>query len=332
MNKRNAILCLALFASTAHADKAAKADSLFKQGKKLLGEKRFSEACTTFEEVDKIDPGIGAKLNVAKCYEEWGRLAVAYRWYEQAIATASSTNDERLPKIKQLADDLDANVPRITIKVQEGANPDIVETITLDGKPLDETKLNVEVRVDPGPHRIEYVIEGQKKGKMAPVERGGSAELTLDIPKGVGRKKQVAKKRLEIETDEGGGSSGSPGRTRRILGLSVAGGGVVAMGVAGVLTLTARTKYNNAIDDHCMGDPTSCDETGLDITHSARSRANVATIITIGGAVMVGAGLVLYLTAPDGDDSSDSGSEKSALYLTPSIGTDGGTLVLGGTF
>ncbi|MDX2088146.1 MAG: hypothetical protein SFX73_09855 [Kofleriaceae bacterium] len=331
MSTRSTIFCLALFASTAHADRAAKADALFKQGKKQLVEKHYSEACATFEEVDKLDPGIGAKLNVARCYEEWGRLAVAYRWYEQAIATASASKDERLPKIKQLAEDLDANVPRITIKVQAGANPDIVATITLDGKPLDPSKLNVEVRVDPGPHRIEYVLDGQKKAKMAPVERGGSAELSLDIPKGTGRPKQVAKKRLELEPDTDGGSAPSGGRTRRILGLTLAGGGVAAIGVAGALTLTARTKYNKAIEEHCIGDPTSCDETGLEITHSARSRANVATIITVGGAVLVGVGLVLYLHAP-GDDDNDASREKSALYLAPSVGTDGGTLVLGGSF
>lgn len=315
----------------AHADNASKADALFKRGKKLLADKEYSDACPTFEDVDKLDPGIGAKLNVAKCYEEWGRLATAYRWYEEAIATATSSKDERLPKIKQLAEDLDINVPRVTIKVPDGANPDIVATITLDGKPVVASKLNTEMRVDPGPHRVEFVVDGQKDTKMAPVERGGSAEITLDIPKGAGRPKQTAKKRIQIDAEPVEEPVENPGRGRRILGLSVAGGGAVALGVAGVLTLTARSKYNKAIDDHCMGDPQSCDDTGLDITQSARTRANVATIVTIGGAVLVGAGIVLYLTAPDGGGESGE-SEANALYLAPSVGADGGTLVLGGRF
>ena len=80
-----------------------------------------------------------------------------------------------------------------------------------------------------------------------------------------------------------------------------------------------------------MGDPQSCDDTGLDITHSARTRANVATVVTISGAALLAAGVVLYLTAPDGDgDSGDA--EKNALYLAPSVGAEGGTLVFGGTF
>jgi len=335
MSVRLSIACVLLvaLAPAAHADKAARADALFKQGKKLLAEQRYSDACPTFEEVDKLDPGIGAKLNVAKCYEEWGRLATAFHWYEEAIETATASKDERLPKIQQLAEELDVNVPRVTINIPEGANPDIVATITLDGKPIQASKLNKEVRVDPGPHRIEYVVDGQKKTKVAPVERGGIAELVLDIPKGAGRPKQTAKKRIEIDAEPTEEPAGNPGRGRRILGLSVAGGGAVALGVAGVLTLTARGKYTKAIDDHCMGDPQSCDDTGLDITHSARSRANVATIVAIGGAALVGAGIVLYLTAPDGDGDGDGGeTEKSALYLAPSVAAGGGTLVLGGRF
>lgn len=322
--------CVVLLASSvAAADNAAKADALFNKGKRLQNEKRFSDACPTFEEVDKLDPGIGAKLNVAKCYEEWGRLATAYSWYEQALAMAASTRDDRLPKIKQLAETLDTDVPRLKVNVPEGANPDIVETITLDGKPFDEAKLNSDQRVDPGPHRVEYVLDGQTKSKMAPLERGGSAEMTLDIPKGAGRPKQTAKKRIEIDAEPNDLPVEHPGRTRRIVGLSIAGGGVVALGVAGVLTLTARSNYHDALDEHCMGSTTGCNTTGLDLTHKARSRANIATLVSIGGAVLVATGVVLYLTAPDG---ADSVGEKHAVYVAPSLGADGGQLVLGGTF
>lgn len=319
---------LLLVSSVAAADNAAKADALFNKGKKLQNEKRFSDACPTFEEVDKLDPGIGAKLNVAKCYEEWGRLATAYSWYEQALAMAVSTKDDRLPKIKQLADTLDVDVPRLKVNVPEGANPDIVETITLDGKPLEADKLNSDQRVDPGPHRVEYVIEGQTKSKMAPLERGGSAEMTLDIPKGAGRPKQTAKKRIEIDAEATEQPVEHPGRTRRIIGLSVAGGGVVALGVAGVLTLTARSNYNDALDDHCMGSTSGCDATGVNLTHKARSRANIATAVSIGGAVLVATGIVLYLTAPDDDE----GAGEKQVYVAPSLGADGGQLVFGGTF
>jgi Tfp pilus assembly protein PilF len=72
---------LALSAGPATADQA---DELFARGKAQLSKKQYAQACVTFEKVDALDPGIGAKLNVARCYQEWGKLASARRWYADA--------------------------------------------------------------------------------------------------------------------------------------------------------------------------------------------------------------------------------------------------------
>ena len=88
-----ALVIAALVLAAAPALAETKADQLFKKGKKLLADKKYAEACATFEKVDKLDPAIGAKLNVAKCFEEWGKLAIAYRWYAEAEKLAKDTND-----------------------------------------------------------------------------------------------------------------------------------------------------------------------------------------------------------------------------------------------
>src|SRR5689334_1434029 len=104
----------------AHADRA---DVLFKKGKKLLAEKHYAEACAAFEDSDRLDPGIGAKLNVARCYQEWGRLATAWRWFGDAERMAQSAKDDRAPKIHALIEQLDPDVPRLTVKLPPGADP-----------------------------------------------------------------------------------------------------------------------------------------------------------------------------------------------------------------
>jgi len=76
-------------------DRADRADQLFKRGKKLLSEKKYAEACAAFEDSDRLDPGIGTKLNVARCYQEWGRLATAWRWYSDAEQMAIAGKDDR---------------------------------------------------------------------------------------------------------------------------------------------------------------------------------------------------------------------------------------------
>ena len=321
---RGAVLVLLLAASTAYADKA---DKLFKKGKKLLAEKKFAEACETFEDVDKLDPGIGAKLNVARCYEEWGRLATAYRWYIDAQAMATESKDDRLPKIKELVEELDMNVPRLVIRIPDGADPDVLATVRLDGNPIEASFFNSEQRIDPGPHVIEFVVAGDKKKKTAPLERGGESEVSLDIPKGTGKKKAPG--------GGGGGDVGGgdpeppsrPGRGQRIAGVSLAVGGGVAVGIAGFLTMRARGDYRDAIDTHCMGVTNMCTPEGLEITRDARRTGNIATIVTIAGGAMIAGGVVLYLIAPKA-----SRDTEHALYLTPAVDDRGGGLVFGGRF
>ncbi len=321
-----AIALVAVIGTTASADKA---DKLFQKAKKLHSEKKYAEACPTYEEVDKTDPAIGSKLNVAKCYEDWGRLATAYDWYVQADKMATDAKDERAPKIKEVIEELDVNVPRMTIKIPDGADPDIVDTLTLDGQPIPESWHNTLQRIDPGPHVIEFVVDGQKKKKMAPVERGGESELSLDIPKGVGKKPRPPKKK-NGEVTPPVVVTQDPGKTRRYLGIGVGSAGVVAVGVASVITLSARSKYKDALADHCMGSTSGCNATGIKLTHDARSKANVATVVTLVGVAAIAGGVILYLTAPD---AAAANPEKPvALYVSPTIDTTGGGFVVGGSF
>jgi hypothetical protein len=322
---KHVVTSIALVAALIAPASADKADKLFQKAKKLHAEKKFAEACPTYEEVDKTDPAIGSKLNIAKCYEDWGRLATAYSWYVQADKMATGAKDDRAAKIKELIEELDTNVPRLTIKTPDGADPDVLDTLTLDGQPIAEDYLNTEQRIDPGPHVIEFVVEGQKKKKMAPVERGGESELSLDIPKGVGKKPRP-KKNGEvtppvIETPD-------PGKKRRWIGIGVGGAGVVAIGVASIMTLSARGTYNDALEEHCMNSTTGCTPTGVRLTREARSTANVATVITLVGVAAIAGGAVLYFTAP----KAPSATEKQALYVSPTLDTTGGGFVVGGTF
>ncbi len=305
--------------SAAHADQA---DALFKKAKRLLAEKKYAEACAAFEQVDHLDPAIGAKLSVGKCYEEWGRLAVAYRWYLDAEAMATAVKDDRAAKIRAVAEELDSNVPRVTLKLPEGADPAIVATVTFDGKPVDPATFGLEQRVDPGPHTVEFVVDRQTKKKMAPVERGGGSEIMLDIPKGTQGKRGVPDPTPVVDTPP------VRGHRQRIAGIVIGASGVVAVGIASGITLSARRTYKDALAAHCMGSSSMCDPAGLTATHDARHTANIATVVAvIGGAAVIG-GVVLYLTAPR--PGSKRGGEH-ALYFSPVIGSDGASVVLGGS-
>lgn len=299
---------------------ADRADVLFKKGKKLLAEKHYAEACTAFEDSDRLDPGIGTKLNVAKCYEEWGRVATAWRWFSDAERMAQNARDDRVEKIHALVEQLDADVPRLTVKLPTGADPAGLE-VKLDDAALAAVDLGVARRVDPGPHQIDYLINGAKRSKTVPVARGGSSEVVLDVPARppIVRARPAPPPAPALETSD-------RGHTRRLVGLgaSVVGAGLV--GYASIVTLGARGDYHKALTDHCRGASDMCDADGLTKTHAALDTAHTQTIVAIVGGVAIAGGVLLYVLAPRG------ARDDHAMYVVPAVSADGGSVVFGGAF
>lgn len=344
MNKLVSLAALVVLSSSAFAGNKEKAEALFKQGKKLMAEKKYADACPQFEQSMKLDPGIGTQLNIAKCYEEWGRIGHALVAYQAAEKMAKDANDNRAPKIHELVENLDSQVPRLTIKLPKDSKAEGVK-VTLDGEAVES--LGTARVVDPGPHTIEYTVDdGPKKSKIVPVERGGDSEVTLDVPKdrvakgGKGGGKGGGTKEGEGGgggTKEGGGkgeeTAAPPGRNMRIGGLVLGGAGVIAIGVSSIMTLSARGQYNDALNMYCMGMKNMCDPMGLELTHDARSTANTATIVFLVGTAAVGGGVALYLLAPKGAASAKHETgEASARYIVPSVSKDGAGVVFGGRF
>src|SRR5262245_56238298 len=91
------VLALGVVGGVAYADKDKdKGEALFKEGRKLMEQKRYADACKAFEESNKLDPGLGAQANVGKCYQEWDKLAMALKAYQAAAEMAKRSNDRRL--------------------------------------------------------------------------------------------------------------------------------------------------------------------------------------------------------------------------------------------
>src|SRR5450432_1599182 len=57
------------------------AQALFDDAKRLVQEGDAASACPKFEESERLEPGIGTKLNLADCYERVGRNASAWVLY-----------------------------------------------------------------------------------------------------------------------------------------------------------------------------------------------------------------------------------------------------------
>lgn len=321
-----AAVSVVALSATADADNRKKAESLFRQGKKLMADKRYADACEAFEKSQKLDPAIGTLLNVARCYEEWGKIGRAYLAYQAAEKMAKDANDDRAPKIREHVERVEPDVPRLTIIVPSDAPPDL--EVTLDSRKVDT--LNQPFVVDPGPHTIEWRLPGgEKRAKIVPIDRGGDSEITLTMPVPGGPDDPGAVTGVEPVRKPEEPTERS-GQAQRVLGIAVAGAGALAMGMSSYLTLTARSDYNRALDKYCGGMKNNCDMTGLEITHNARSTANTATIVFVAGAALVAGGAVVYFLAPDKPAKAKE-SARQSLYLTPSVSPEGVGVVLGGT-
>lgn len=317
MNHKLVIAVLA-FSTPAFADKA---DEVFKQAKKLMAEKKYAEACPKFEKSYQMDPGIGGQLNVGKCYEEWGKLGKAYRAYSDALKKAEDSNDNRAEKIKKLVAQLEPQVPRLVIHIPPDADTAGLQ-VAIDGVSVTIEDLANPQLVDPGPKQVEYALgSGARKTKIVPVERNGTSEITLELPKAKAKPEKpdhgvvvVVKPKHdnipEVADDTGHG--------QRVAGLVIAGVGVAGMAVSSFLALSARSKYNDALSTHCMDMTNACDAQGLTDTHDARSQANTATIIFGVGVAATVAGIVVYVVAPK------AASSEHAFYLVPTLGNTTG--------
>ncbi|MDQ3370850.1 MAG: hypothetical protein M3680_35985, partial [Myxococcota bacterium] len=116
-------------------------------------------------------------------------------------------------------------------------------------------------------------------------------------------------------------------RDRRLLGLSLVGGGV-AFGVAGgVFGVCASSRFDEA-KRACGGDIAACDPMQVaasqELVDRARSAGTISTALVIAAGALATAGIVVYVTAPS--------AEQPRVSLTPVIGDGAAGFVLSGGF
>jgi hypothetical protein len=86
-----------------------------------------------------------------------------------------------------------------------------------------------------------------------------------------------------------------PGQTQRVVGLTIGGAGVAGI-VAGVISgLMAKSAYDNSVQS-CSGN--LCGPSGVSQRNSAVDLARASNISLVTGAVALGAGAVVFFTAP----------------------------------
>lgn len=129
------------------------ADRLFREGRALMLQGNFADACPKIGDSQKREPRVGTLLNLAACHEQLGLLGTAWVEFETALTTARS---EGQPDRERFALErihaLESRVPWLTLAVT-ATHPESV-VVTLDGTTLDRAAWDKAMPVDPGMHVV----------------------------------------------------------------------------------------------------------------------------------------------------------------------------------
>jgi hypothetical protein len=143
----------------AHAQ-SADAETLFREGKRLMKKGDVAEACKRFEASEKLDPGIGTELNLGDCLEKNHQTASSWAMFIKAAASAKRAGDfKRMKEARKRSAVLDKALIYLTVDVP-GDHREPGLKIQRNGIDIDETLWGERTPVDPE----QYTITAQADG------------------------------------------------------------------------------------------------------------------------------------------------------------------------
>jgi serine/threonine-protein kinase len=349
-----AAACLALALSTplaaradvSAADRAA-AQALFDDGRRLMADKKYAEACPKFEESYRIEPGVGTLLNLAECQSQIGLTASAWANFLEAAYQAKVANEpKREMAARGRAAALEPKLSRLTIIAAGAAG---AAEIKRDGKVVSPQLWGTPVPIDPGDHTVSASAPGKKPWSTTVTVKPDGQQVTVSVPQleaaGASPPPVPAPAPAPPPPPPPAPAPAPPPvvaapppppppppdtsrGARRVAGIVVGLAGLGGLGAGAAFTVMAKNKNNQSLKQCLPNDPTMCSSAGVTLRNDALADGNIATVgIVIGGAAAV-TGLVLLLTTV----SSSAPARTGGVSLTAGVGPSGGVFGLKGSF
>jgi hypothetical protein len=286
-----AIASLVSALSIAHAQ-TPESSKLFEEGRALAKDGKYVEACVKFSQSLALDPAVGTKLNYADCNEHLGYLKTALRLFTEAADADTTANPDRAKYARGRAAAIVAKFGTLIVNITA---PDGV-VLSVRGRMLPVAR-EVRELLEPGDVLVEAILPGRIAfSKTVRVDAG--ATVTVDLPAPA---PAVA-------------ATGDRRRTRVVAAYALGGAGAASLTTGIVLGLVAKSRYDAQIDGgHCTdASPPRCDVAGYTAQSDAVTLANIGTGFGVAGLVLIGAGAVVFLTAPRDVAVAPTVTERSA--------------------
>ena len=312
----------------AEAGNAALAESLFREGKRLSGERKFAEACPKFAESYKLDPGLGTLLNLAICHESEGKPATAWAEFSEASSRAKREGDnDRAQLANEHVRALEPKLAHVSIALAAGAAvPGLV--IKFDNRELAPAALGLPIAVDPGKHVLEASAPGKETSTQAFDAPSTPTTLAVTVPMlrdSASPPAAVAALPPPVSTapvvapPPAAPSAESASNTGAIVSGAVTAGLAIGSVVTGVLYSSKRSDFDEA---NASNDPSRFDK-----RDSAQTLGTVNAVLV--GGTLVSAGFFVYFLVSGSKHESPPPS-SARLELSPVVSAQMAGLMLGG--
>ncbi len=294
-------------AHAAGADDKAAAQVLFEEGRRLMDQGKYGDACPKLESSQRLDPGAGTLLNLAACYEKNGQSASAWVTYTDAAVASREHHPDWQKSAEARAKALYPTLAHVVVDVPNAPNG---VNVTRDGKVLESGSFGTAMPVDPGHHTIDATAPNKKPfHEEVDVAPKADTRVTIKLEDAPHTEENAPITREHDVTSRSG-----PVRT---IGVAANGVGVAGRVVGGVFGVLAIGRKNDAAPN-CLSDFSRCNTTGKAAVDDAFTLGTVSTIgFVVGGALAV-AGVVMFVLAP-------KHTERVTIGLSPFGASVGGT-------
>jgi hypothetical protein len=160
----------------------AVAETLYREGRKLMGDARYAEACAKFAESQRLDPASGTLLNLAACHDAEHLFATAWLEYTESIALAR--RDQREDRVRYAEERMRMLEPKLShLGIVVSPESDVPELqVEVDGVPVRNAARGVPIPVDPGSHRVDARAPGHQSWSQVVKFDETPSNLTVTIP------------------------------------------------------------------------------------------------------------------------------------------------------
>lgn len=315
---------------------SVEAETLFREGKRLMKKGDIAQACDKFEAAERVEATASTELNLAACREDNGQHATAWAMFLKAAATARHAGDARREaEARRRAALLEPRLIYLTIAVPASSRIEGL-VIQRNDAAIDPALWDQAVPVDPDEYTVSGTAPGHARWSTAVVVKTRSKKVEVPVldPLPEPRRAPVHDEAAtRADADAGAADADGRGELRataspagltgqRKLAIAIAAFGAAAAGTGVGLGLHARNLEHD-VDAVCP--QAACpDADAVQRNATARRYALAANIgFGVGGAAIASA-VILWLTgAPPASKS---------LAVTPLVGTDRVGLTLGRAF